>query len=112
MAGSAVDGATLRQDRLVRRAWHRLIFLSVVAAQFCLSGCAHYVYLTADDFHRGRASDIQFQRDNATCQTAATVRQNEVGGGDPHGVYNWAYIACMARRGYATDNIDLLDIGA
>ena len=79
----------------------------------CLSGCAHYFYLTADDFNHGRASDIQFQRDNAGCQAAATVRQNEVdGSGDPHGVYNRAYVACMAQRGYPTNNIDLLNIGA
>ena len=111
MAGSAIDGATFGSQSTVRRAWHRVIFLSVAAAQLCLSGCTHYIYLTAADFHRGAASDIQFQRDNASCQAAAAVRQNEVGGGDPLGVYNRAYAACMKRYGHPSSDIDLLGIG-
>ncbi len=109
MAGSAIDCARIRQHALTGRGF---IFVSMLMALLGLSGCAHYSNLTANDFHRGATSNIQFQRDNNRCQTAAAVRQNQVGGGDPHGVYNRAYVACMAKRGYATSNIDLLDIGA
>ena len=111
MVGPAIDGAPVRQHSAVRRRRHCVFFLSVVAAQVCLSGCAHYFYVTANDFNRGGVSEIQFQRDNTSCQTKAAVRQNEVGGGDPHGIYNEAYLACMNRRGYATNNVDLLGIG-
>ncbi len=96
---------------MVRRGRNRVIYLSTLAALLGLSGCSHYIYLTADDFHRGAATDIQFQRDDARCTRTATVRQNEVGGGDPRGVYNDTYAACMKRRGHPPSDIDLLGIG-
>ena len=111
MAGSATECLNLKQRVLVRRGYRRVIFLSVLGTLLCLSGCSHYIYLTADDFHRGAATDIQFQRDDARCTKAATVRQNEVGGGDPRGVYNAAYTTCMERRGHPPSDIDLLGIG-
>lgn len=111
MAESAIDCARIGQHALAGQGGRCFIFVSIFMALLSLSGCAHYFNLTADDFHRGDMSNIQFQRDNNRCQTAATVRQNQVGGGDPHGIYNRAYVACMAKRGYVTNNIDLLDIG-
>lgn len=96
---------------MARRAGRCVIFVSIVAASFCLSCCTHYVYVTADDFHRGSTSDIQFQRDDARCQALGTVRQNQVGGGDPRGVYNRAYAGCMEKLGHPSANIDLLGIG-
>ena len=111
MAGSAIDCPDLRQGALVRRRARGVIFVSILMALFYLSGCAHYFYLTADDFHRGAGSNIQFQRDDARCTKAAAVRQNEVGGGDPRGAYNTVYATCMERRGHPPSNIDLLGIG-
>ena len=111
MAESANECTRIRRRAMAARAGRGIIFVSALAAQFCLSGCTHYFYLTADDFHHGRASDIQFQRDNSHCQTAATVRQNQVGGGDPRGVYNRAYAGCMKKFGHPPADIDLLGIG-
>ncbi len=111
MAEFAMERVPLRPRPFVRERVRCVIFVSIVAAQLSLSGCTHYIYLTADDFHRGASSDIQFQRDNARCQSAATVRQNEVGGGDPRGIYNNAYAACMKRLGHPPSDIDVLGIG-
>lgn len=77
-----------------------------------LSGCMHYTRLTASDFNRGHASTVKFARDNYECQTDAVVGENMVGaGGDLRGVYNRAYTACMKKRGYASNDIDLLGFG-
>ena len=86
-------------------------WLVVASALVCLSGCTHYTYLTPDDFERGHATQLQFGRDNYDCQIEAGVAQNMTGGGDLHGVYNDAYVACMKKRGYSTTNIDMLGIG-
>jgi len=84
--------------------------LMAICALICLSGCAHYTYLTADDFERGTATPLQFGRDNYDCQIEAAIAQNMIQGGDLHGVYNDAYVACMKKRGYATTDIDMLGI--
>lgn len=77
-----------------------------------LSGCTHYTLLDSSDFDRGDVPTVQFARDNYECQTKAVIEQNEVRGGDVRGVYNHAYAGCMARRGYSSNNIELLGIGA
>lgn len=89
----------------------RLVLMGVSIVML-LSGCTHYTLLDSTDFDRGSASRVQFSRDNYECQTAAVIRQNEAGGGDVRGVYNRSYARCMAKRGYATNNIELLGIGA
>ena len=111
MTECVIDRPNIRRRTVAAQVLFFANRLALVMALTCLSGCAHYFSLAANDFERGGASDIQFQRDNAGCQTKAAVRQNEVGGGDPHGIYNEAYVACMAKRGYMANNVDLLGIG-
>jgi hypothetical protein len=66
-----------------------------------LAGCEHYVDLTQNDFLPGKASPSQFSRDSATCQDrAVSARVSAGGNGDPHGIYNREYRACMQRLGY------------
>ena len=75
-----------------------------IAVGFCLlllAGCEHYIDLTQGDFLRGSASPQQFSRDAATCQDRARSAQVTAGGnGDPHGIYNREFRACMQRLGY------------
>jgi hypothetical protein len=74
---------------------------AVVTSLLLLAGCEHYVDLNDSDFLRGNASPQQFSRDNATCQDKAAITQSMAGGnGDPHGIYNRAYRACMQGLGY------------
>lgn len=89
----------------------RLLILSMGFTLF-LSACQHYTTLDANDFSRGKVSQIQFERDNYECGIAATVHQNMAGGnGDSFGVYNDTYAGCMEKRGYRITNIDLLGFG-
>ncbi len=111
MAEFADDCASPKPRPLMPWVKHCAIIATIGMGLFCLSGCAHYFYLTAGDFSRGQASDIQFRRDSSQCAVTASVRQNQVGGGDPHGVYNETYTACMTKHGYIANNIDLLGIG-
>lgn len=89
----------------------RICVLALTPA-LLLAGCMHYTRLTPSDFDRGRVSAVQFSRDNYDCRTKAVVRENMAqGGGDLRGVYNRAYSACMKKRGYASNNIELLGFG-
>jgi hypothetical protein len=74
---------------------------AIVTCLLLLAGCEHYVDLNEGDFLRGRASPEQFAHDNASCQEKAMIAQSTAGGnGDPHGIYNRAYRACMQKLGY------------
>lgn len=89
----------------------RFSILSVCTA-LLLPACQHYSTLDANDFERGKVSQVQFERDNYECGVAATVQQNMAGGNsDSLGIYNDTYAGCMEKRGYRTTNIDLLGFG-
>lgn len=87
------------------------VWMTIGCLAIILCGCEHFSSLGPADFERGRASKVQFARDNYDCETNAIVEQNMVGGGDPRGVYNDAYTACMAKLGYPVRSVDMLGIG-
>ncbi len=87
----------------------RLWFASICAA-FALCGCQHYVELSQLDFDRGNVNRYRFERDNYLCGTKATVQQTRVGGGDPTGVYNDSYSACMEKLGYRANGVHTLGL--
>lgn len=86
-------------------------YFVILASVLILPSCTHYSRLTSEDFEQGGAPTVQFARDNYECQTNAVIKENEAGGGDLRGVYNRIYAKCMTKRGYGTNNIELLGIG-
>ncbi len=80
----------------------RLVVVLVLAS---LAGCEHYVDLRPKDFHPGATAPQKFAQDNTSCQNKAVQLQAQAGGnGDPHGIYNRSYKACMERIGYRPVN--------
>ena len=76
-------------------------WIALGVAAFLLAGCEHYIDMSARSFNRGAASQDQFAKDNAGCQQKAMAAREQAGGnGDPHGIYNAAYRACMEGIGY------------
>jgi len=80
--------------------------MAVLICVLAAAGCGRLNDMDSDAFAPGKASPEQFQADNQACIAEGDVKRSyelrgiEAENADKHRIFNRAYAACMAARGY------------